>query len=424
MLLRRSADLTEYVARCVRPGRGRGALPRHPDHGDRVLPRTRDLCRAARACVFPAILEAKRDDDPLRIWVPGCASGEEAYSLAITALDVMARAAAATCRSRSSPPTSTSATRSARARHLRAKHLRTGRPRSSCGATSSPTDGGYQISKAVRDLCVFARHDVTADPPFPRLDLVSCRNLLIYLGPRAAAAGHRQPPLRVGGGGYLVLGRSESIAGSANLFDASTRSTRSSASCFSSVGSGHLDSAGAPARRARCRDPTTPSGGGVRWRPRRSIERSRAGRQGPVGRVCAGGSHGRCEYGIVEFRGDTAPYLANRPGRASLNLLDMVRDDLAGKVRAALAEAAQTRAKVTREGIHLGNGKLAARSTFTSFRSTPQRRDALPRPLRGGRPPRGRGGRRGRVGAQAATEVGEVQRLRDELMRHGSASRP
>ena len=73
-------------------------------------------------------------------------------------------------------------------------------------------EGGYQVSKTIRDACVFAKHDVTKDPPFSRLDLISCRNLLIYLG---SVLQKRLIPLfhyALVPEGFLILGSSESIA--------------------------------------------------------------------------------------------------------------------------------------------------------------------------------------------------------------------
>ena len=133
---------------------------------------------------LPALLRAAPRDAPLRVWVPGCATGEEAYSIAICLLERLERACRATRRSRSSPPTS--------ARRAIEK-ARAGIYLENIAADVSPerlrrffakVDGRYQVSKAVRDLCVFARHDLTRDPPFSRLDLISCRNVLIYLEPR------------------------------------------------------------------------------------------------------------------------------------------------------------------------------------------------------------------------------------------------
>src|SRR5262249_37309433 len=82
----------------------------------------------------------------------------------------------------------------------------------------SKTDRGYQIHKSVRDLCIFARHDVTKDPPFSKIDIVSCRNLLIYFGP---ALQRRVVPIfhyALNSNGYLILGSTETIGGFSDFF--------------------------------------------------------------------------------------------------------------------------------------------------------------------------------------------------------------
>ena len=154
--------------------------------------------------------------DPLRIWVPGCASGEEVYSIAIVLLEYLA--------DRSREPriqifgTDLSETAIEKAR--------TGFYTDSIADEVSlerlqrffvKLDDHYQISKTIRDLCVFARHDVTRDPPFSRLGLVSCRNLLIYLD---QSLQRRIVPLfyyALNPTGFLILGAAETI-GRSELF--------------------------------------------------------------------------------------------------------------------------------------------------------------------------------------------------------------
>ena len=130
--------------------------------------------------VFPALRERRDRRQPIRIWVPGCATGEEVYSLAIELLEWLGR--------RVLPPeaqifgtdVSEAALEKARAGVYHANALRD---------VSSERrerffdkhDDEFRIAKEIRDLCIFARQDVTYDPPFSRLDLISCRNLLIYL---------------------------------------------------------------------------------------------------------------------------------------------------------------------------------------------------------------------------------------------------
>ncbi len=117
---------------------------------------------------------------PLRVWVSGCATGEEAYSVAIALTEFLqgdirtpacrfSRPTSARPRSSSPAPASI---RPASPSDVSPERLR---------AFFTRTDGGYRISKSIRDLCVFARQDLTRDPPFSRLDLILCRNVLIYM---------------------------------------------------------------------------------------------------------------------------------------------------------------------------------------------------------------------------------------------------
>ena len=412
MLLRRCSDLAAYVALLRADPAEVEALYRDILIMVTEFFREPETFAVLRETVFPAILASKKEGDSLRIWVPGCASGEEAYSLAITALDVAAE----------------------QRRHIPVKIFATdinepdlAQARRGVYAQSisaqvapdllrrffSPADGGYRVSKAVRDLCVFARHDVTVDPPFPRLDLVSCRNLLIYLGPvlqRRVVAGLHYGLLPEG---YLVLGHSEAIAGAAKLFDTVDVKHKVFRKLASSVGIGHLD---LPVRRRSGRRPSGSSPAAEADAAQGDLSLREQADKALLAEFAPAGVTVDAQYGIIEFRGDMAPYLAIRPGRASLNLLDMVRTELAGKVRAALSEATQTRAKVTLDGIDLGKGKARravdlhvvplGAGDSAHYLVVFEEADRARR--RGGRP-------RTAAARDAGADGGETQRLRDEL---------
>ena len=121
-------------------------------------------------------------DQPMRVWVPGCSTGEEAYSLAIALLESSGRRSADVPVQIFATDVSERAIEQARAgiypesiaADVSAERLR---------RFFTKIDGSYRINKPVRDLCVFARQDLTRDPPFSKLDLIVCRNVLIYLGP-------------------------------------------------------------------------------------------------------------------------------------------------------------------------------------------------------------------------------------------------
>jgi two-component system CheB/CheR fusion protein len=354
MLVRRSADLEEYVSLL-------GADPAEVEalYRDILIMVTEffrepETFAVLRERVFPAILQEKPVDAGVRIWVPGCASGEETYSLAITLLEVMGAQGV-------DVPVKIFAT------DISEPDLASARRGSYAESISSAvapdvlrryfahTEGGYQISKAVRELCVFARHDVTRDPPFANLDLVSCRNLLIYLG--SALQRWVIPSLHYGllPEGYLVLGRSESIGGFTELFETVDQkhkvfrklSPGSAAGLFRFP----ITARDEPAQRAG-RTPLETNDAAQASRPTTRQEADKA----VLASFVPAGATVDSQLAVVEFRGDTGPYLANRPGRPSLNLLDMMGEDLRGTARAALAEAERTGAKVLLKGIRISKG--------------------------------------------------------------------
>ena len=169
--------------------------------------------------VIPALLSERPAKGVLRAWVPGCSTGEEAYSLAIVfreALDQMQSAERTTLQI-----FATDLDREAIDR------ARQGSFPGNIAADVSQerldrffvkTDNGYQIEKEIRETTIFATQNLIMDPPFTKLDIISCRNLLIYLTPEAQ---RKLLPLfhfSLNPGGFLFLGSSETIGVSTDLF--------------------------------------------------------------------------------------------------------------------------------------------------------------------------------------------------------------
>jgi two-component system CheB/CheR fusion protein len=412
MLVRRSADLGEYV----------GVLAADPDEVEALYRdilimvteffREPETFAALRDRIFPAILEGKTHDDGVRLWVSGCASGEETYSLAITLLDAMETRDVKL-------PVKIFATDISEPDLAQARHGLYGASISSA-VTPDLLDryfartqgGGYQISKAVRELCVFARHDVTRDPPFPSLDLVSCRNVLIYL-----STGLQRwviPSLHYGlrPGGYLVLGRSESIGGFTDLFETVDKKQKIFRK-LSSAAPGLLRFPPAvdntsPRRRApRTRD------AGERAAPGPPLVREADA--AVLASFAPPGVTIDRERTIVEFRGETGPYVKNRPGRASLNLLDMLRDDLVGRTRAALTEAESTGAPAVARGVRLGRGKSARSVDLHVIPFTTEAGEQRHVVLFEERTEAADGGHKAAGAQKRAGAPSESDRLRDEL---------
>ncbi|HMK23354.1 MAG TPA: chemotaxis protein CheB [Terriglobales bacterium] len=181
--------------------------------------------RVLQARIFPKIVANKRPGEAIWLWVPGCSTGEEVYSLAIALLEYLGDGAAST-------PIQVFGT------HISEISIETARPgiypESSLQDVSAvrlqrfftKIDAGYRVSKALREMCVFARQDLSKDPPFSRIDLISCRNVLIYMGAalqRRVITGFHYA-LR--DGGSLLLGKSEALTAYPDLFVPAERKDR------------------------------------------------------------------------------------------------------------------------------------------------------------------------------------------------------
>jgi two-component system CheB/CheR fusion protein len=301
--------------------------------------------------VFPAIMKHKQAGEPIRMWVTGCSTGEETYSLAIALLECLGDPPPENPIQIFGSDISDRAIEKARAgfypdsavSHLRPEQLR---------RFFTKVDAGYHISKSVRAICVFARHDVAHDPPFSRLDLVSCRNVLIYfnqsLQRRLLASFHhslKQP-------GFLVLGRSEHVSSHPELFSpigkslhVFRRTAATSSGPFARLGEARH---GAPPPMAD-RAPMGPAAAPVDVATH--VDHLLLAQYAPPGVIV----NERME--ILQFRGRTGPYLESPPGQPQVNLLKMAREGLLSELRIALGRAKKEAATVRREGVRvLQNG--------------------------------------------------------------------
>jgi two-component system CheB/CheR fusion protein len=287
---------------------------------------------ALKQTVFPRLLRERTATDPVRVWVLGCSTGEEAYSLAM-ALTEFGQT------SGQQFPVQIFAT------DLNAEGIERARsgvyPHSITEEVSPErlrqffveSGGNYRIAKSIRDMCVFARHNGISDPPFSRMDLISCRNLLIYLD---HVLQQRMIPLMhyaLRHEGFLWLGSSETIGSYRDLFDLQDPKHKiyaKRATTGRHVPALPLLPSKAAWRRAATEDPepalpTMPAAPGYR-----EADRVLLGRYSPPCILIDG------NFDIVQFRGDTRPYLSPTPGRASLGLFRMLHDRLQMPIRTAL----------------------------------------------------------------------------------------
>ncbi|MDQ8204014.1 chemotaxis protein CheB [Pelagicoccus sp. SDUM812003] len=175
--------------------------------------------KALESEVVARIVQEKRDHSTVRVWVPGCATGEEAYSLGIAFFDEFERQGKSLTLQLFGTDLDEDAIAKARQAVYPAS-IGDDVPSKRLEKHFSKTeDGRYLVNKRLRESMVFASQNVIADPPFSKLDLVSCRNLLIYLEPHVQQRLFRMFHFALNKDRYLFLGQSESLGREARLFD-------------------------------------------------------------------------------------------------------------------------------------------------------------------------------------------------------------
>jgi two-component system, chemotaxis family, CheB/CheR fusion protein len=298
-----------------------------------------------RTRALPAILQAHRSDEPIRAWVAGCSTGEEAYSVAILLLEFLAEKDL-------SVPVQIFATDVSEQAIERARN---GFYPAAIVADVSPprlrryfakADGGYRIAKSVRDVCVFARHDITRDPPFSRMDLIVCRNVMIYLN---AAIQQKVMTLfhyTLKPTGFLLLGSAETVGQHSDLFRAEDKRVRLYAKKVQALASLVLPSE-YPLPLAGPRRAATVSLRGDARAAQSEADRILQERYAPPGVVVDD------DLQIVQFRGHTGLFLEHAPGDPTMNVLKMARDGVLYGLRTALHSARRGRAPVRREGMRV-----------------------------------------------------------------------
>ncbi|HEX4046698.1 MAG TPA: ATP-binding protein, partial [Elusimicrobiota bacterium] len=223
----------------------------------------------------------------------------------------------------------------------------------------APVAGGFRIDKSIRELCVFARHDLAADPPFPHLDLISCRNVLIYLGTslqrKALATFHYALKPR----GFLVLGEAESIDVARDRFveiDAKHRIFSGKPFKAADFAFSAARRAPASAVRANKRTESRPSVFRATPPPDPSREIDRLLQRFAPATIIVDD-----DFNILQFRGPVSRYLEPLSGKASLNLAKMAMEDLRLELMAAVERSKKTGDAVKKEGIDVQRDGRAAK---------------------------------------------------------------
>ena len=319
--------------------------------------RNPEVFDALKSTVFPVLCKSRAPEATLRIWVPACASGEEIYSVAIALLEYLGDNAPNVPIQFFGTDVSETSVDKARSGTY---------PENIQGDVSperlrrffTKVDGSYRISKTIRDMCVFAQHNLTDDPPFSQMDLVCCRNLLIYLEPilQTKVISLFHYALRTSG--FLVLGTSEGVGAAANLFASEDRAHKI-----------FLKKAAARQLVTFSLNRQSEREYGQTFAPSRQrdstwsfMEAQKEFDRRLISQYVPATAFLNEELEVIHSRGNINRYLKLPSGSASLSVLKMAREGLFRELRDALAKARKEKTSVRRQGIRMktGNGDSGA----------------------------------------------------------------
>lgn len=315
-------------------------------------PSTFDIMRDK---IFPEFLKGRPHDNPIRIWIPGCSTGEEVYSIAITIQEFL--------EDRNIPDqavqifgTDVNDRNIERARQgIYAKNIEAYVNERRLRKYFAKINGNYQVTKFIRDICIFAKQDVTKDPPFSNLDMICCRNVLIYFDSQLQ---ERVIPIlhyALKSNGFLVLGESESVGKFTDLFGAMEKKgviyvkkraptqVTFGFEAFQATAKQH------PIKEAEKKDPIALL--------RDEVDKIVMSRYVPAMMLV------NKNMDILIFRGYMAPYLLPESGAASLNVNKMLREELKLEIQTGIYRSKKENRQLSIDAVEFrtnGDSKIVS----------------------------------------------------------------
>ncbi len=306
------------------------------------------LCKS----LFPLIIKNKKEGEPIRVWVAGCSTGEEAYSMAICFKELLG--------DRFSPDgyqrvqifaTDISEPAIAKARNgIYSKSDVKGLSDEHLKEYFTKNNGDYQAKKSIRDLCVFAQHNFLKDPAFSKMDFISCRNVLIYMEPYLQKKALTTFHYALNQKGFLLLGKSETTGGVPDLFAVSQlKGTPKNDKLFSrkDIPGRFMPTATLLSEKSFADINVNSKSDIIRTDFQKTADDIMLSKYTPAGVVV------NEAMDIVHFRGSTGFFLEPSPGKASLNLLKMAKEGLSFELRNILHKAKKENTTVIKENIPL-----------------------------------------------------------------------
>lgn len=339
MLLRGATTMSQYLERLREDPAEIRAL-----YGDVLVNVTQffrdpQVLDALKQEVFPAIVQRMQGVGPIRIWVPGCAKGQEPYSILMALTEYLDEAGVSAEIQMFASDVNERDVAFARAgvypqgitAEVSAERLK---------RFFEQAAGGYQIKRPIREMCVFATHDITRDPPFSKIELVSLRNVLIYMERRLQQRVLQVLHYAIEPGGFLLLGSSESVGNDSTLFvavDARNRIYRRK------PGPARLLAGLGPFTRSV---PSASEGSAAseEFNVFAQADKLVHGQYQPPAVLLSGNSE------VLQFRGDIGPFLTPAEGPPDYRLSRLVSPGLASAVEASVRAASEAGAPAMRRG--------------------------------------------------------------------------
>jgi len=358
VLLGSYSDLSAYADALEKDGSAVETLYQDLLIGVTSFFREPERFEALKTVVFPALVRSgdqnRAPQDTIRIWVAGCSTGEEVYSLAISLLEFLDGRPDAPRITIYGTDINEQSLRKARAA-LYSERALTGVSPERLARFFTVAPGGYKIAKSIRELCVFAAHDVTRDPPYSRIDLLTCCNVLIYFDPELQKRAVALLQYALAPDGFLMLGSSENLRGATNqLTPVSTKPL-----IYRKLLLGAPATFDVVPRSLHASLAAAPPAPLARRTGHDEDDCFLATHLAPCGVLV------NEQLEITRIRGEIAPFIALEPGEASLNLFRLVRhQEVLAVLRPAVRRAFREQTIVTGEDILVVDGDVRSCTDF------------------------------------------------------------
>src|SRR5436190_3293413 len=299
--------------------------------------------------ILPSLLKNRKPGDPIRIWIPGCATGEEAVSFAIVLLEYLGEKALTMQIQIFATDLNEKAIEKARSGIYPKTALQNVSPQR-LRRFFVKSNGNYQVIKTIRDMCIYAPHNLLKDPPFSRMDVISCQNVLIYLEAALQNKIMHSFHYALKPTGYLLLGKSETVGNATDLFDHPSKQHKVYTKRLVNTPlqldfsvrnySPMIDLPEDETRHTitHAKEPDL----------EKETDKLLLTRYVPASVLV------NKDLEILRFRGATSKFIEPASGKASLHLLKMIKEELAFDLRTVIHQAKKEGRSAKKEGIVVG----------------------------------------------------------------------